>query len=124
MRIGELSRRTGVSIRLLRYYEEKELLRSTRDDNGYREYTEASLDRVHKIRGLLEHGIPTRIIRTILPCLNSPGAIHMRVVAPETLAKLEHERDQIQRRIEALAKDREAIDAYLEQARPRLRGLS
>ncbi|MCP2169113.1 MerR family transcriptional regulator [Goodfellowiella coeruleoviolacea] len=121
MRIGELARRTGVSVRLLRYYEEQELLRPDRDAHGYRVYPEGSVDRVEKIRGLLASGIPTRIIRAILPCLNSPGSIHMRVVAPETLDKLEREREQIQRRIDALTADREAIDAYLAQARPRLR---
>ena len=40
MRIGELSRRTGVPERLLRYYEEQDLLHPQRLPSGYREYTE------------------------------------------------------------------------------------
>lgn len=40
MRIGELARRTGVSVRALRYYEEQGLLVPARAANGYREYTE------------------------------------------------------------------------------------
>ncbi|MGP4020719.1 MerR family transcriptional regulator [Saccharopolyspora sp. 5N708] len=121
MRIGELADRTGVSVRLLRYYEEQGLIRPSRDDLGHRSYPEGSVDRVLKIRGLLDSGIPTRIIRDILPCLNKPGAIQMRIVAPEMLANLERERENIQRRIDALTANREAIDDYLTQARPRLR---
>ncbi len=121
MRIGELAERTGVSVRLLRYYEEQGLIRPARDDLGHRAYTEGSVDRVQKIRGLLDAGIPTRIIRDILPCLDKPGAIHMRIVAPEMLANLEQERAKIQWRIEALTANRDAIDDYLAQARPRLR---
>jgi MerR family regulatory protein len=36
LRIGELSRRTGVPTRMLRYYEEQDLLHPERDANGYR----------------------------------------------------------------------------------------
>ncbi|MGX1372208.1 DNA-binding transcriptional MerR regulator [Streptomyces canus] len=43
MRIGELSRRTGVPTRLLRYYEEQDLLHPARDDNGYRSFDEAAV---------------------------------------------------------------------------------
>ena len=41
MRIGELSRRTGVPARLLRYYEEQDLMHPERDSNGYRSYAAA-----------------------------------------------------------------------------------
>ncbi|MER7083896.1 DNA-binding transcriptional regulator, MerR family [Saccharopolyspora kobensis] len=121
MRIGELAERTGVSVRLLRYYEEQDLIRPERDELGHRVYGDGSVDRVGKIRGLLDSGIPTRIIRDILPCLDRPGAIHMRVVAPEMLANLERERAKIQQRVEALSENLSAIDDYLSKARPNLR---
>ncbi|MFB6640979.1 MerR family DNA-binding transcriptional regulator [Streptomyces chartreusis] len=38
MKIGELSSRTGVSVRLLRYYEEQGLLLSQRTAGGHRSY--------------------------------------------------------------------------------------
>lgn len=79
------------------------------------------MDRVHKIRGLLDSGIPTRIIRDILPCLEKPGAIHMRIVAPEMLANLERERAKVEERMESLADNLDAIDDYLAKARPNLR---
>ncbi len=40
MRISEVSRRTGVSIRSLRYYEQKQLLCARRLENGYRDLDE------------------------------------------------------------------------------------
>ncbi|MFM2482356.1 MerR family DNA-binding transcriptional regulator [Celerinatantimonas sp. YJH-8] len=36
MKISELSRKTNVSIRMIRYYEKKELLQPTRTSSGYR----------------------------------------------------------------------------------------
>ena len=67
MRIGELSCRTGVPARLLRYYEEQDLLHPERDSNGYRCYDAADADRVEQIRGLLDSGLTTEIISRILP---------------------------------------------------------
>ena len=72
MRIGELAERTGTARRLLRYYEEQGLTVSSRAANGYREYDEAVVDRVLQIRGLLDSGLPTRIIKQLLPCLADP----------------------------------------------------
>ena len=43
MRISELSRRTGVSIRSLRYYEQKRLLCARRLSNGYRDLDEEAV---------------------------------------------------------------------------------
>lgn len=76
MLIGELSRRTGVSTRLLRYYEEQELLLPGRDGHGYRSYPEDALVRVEQIRRLLEAGVPTREIRHLIPCATKEGLLH------------------------------------------------
>jgi hypothetical protein len=40
VRISEVSRRTGVSIRSLRYYEQRRLLCARRLENGYRDLDE------------------------------------------------------------------------------------
>jgi DNA-binding transcriptional MerR regulator len=66
--IGELSARTGVSARLLRYYESKGLLRARREANGYRVYDEDAVTRVRQIKALLDAGLPTERIREVLPC--------------------------------------------------------
>ncbi|MFB7945768.1 MerR family transcriptional regulator [Kitasatospora phosalacinea] len=113
MRIGQLSERTGTSRRLLRYYEEQQLIVSTRAANGYREYDERLADRVLQIRGLLDAGLPTRIIRQILPCLDKPRAIHFPDATPEMLATLVQERDRMTERINCLVRNRDAMDEYL-----------
>jgi DNA-binding transcriptional MerR regulator len=68
MLIGDLSRLTSVSPRLLRYYEEQGLLEATRGPNGYRSYDDNAVTTVRKIRVLLKAGLPTEAIRTVLPC--------------------------------------------------------
>ncbi|MEV0146769.1 MULTISPECIES: MerR family transcriptional regulator [unclassified Nonomuraea] len=69
MLIGELSRRTGVSARLLRYYEAQGLLDAGRAPNGYRDYDEDSVVTVRQIRALLDAGLSTEVIRSVLPCV-------------------------------------------------------
>lgn len=116
MRIGQLSERTGTSRRLLRYYEEQELVTSSRSANGYRDYDEACVDRVRQIRGLLDAGLPTRIIKQILPCLTT-RAIHVSDATPETIAILEREHERMTERIRCLVRNRDAISDYLDAVR-------
>ncbi|GAA4624206.1 MerR family transcriptional regulator [Actinoallomurus vinaceus] len=117
MRIGELSERTGTSRRLLRYYEEQGLIVSERCANGYRDYDPRFVDRVMQIRGLLDAGLPTRIIKQILPCLDKPRSIHFPDATPEMIATLERERDRMTERVECLTRNRDAIAEYLEEVR-------
>jgi DNA-binding transcriptional MerR regulator len=117
MRIGELSKRTATSRRLLRYYEEQGLLVSERSPNGYREYDERFVDRIIQIRGLLDAGLPTRIIKQILPCLDKPRVIYFPDATPEMIATLEHERDRMTERVNFLIRNRDAIAQYLDAVR-------
>jgi DNA-binding transcriptional MerR regulator len=117
MRIGELSERTGTSRRLLRYYEEQGLIGAKRHPNGYREYDESFVDKVRQIRELLASGLPTRVIRQILPCLDSPRVIHVADATPETIATLERERERMTDRIRTLEHNRDAITEYLDRVR-------
>jgi DNA-binding transcriptional MerR regulator len=69
MRIGELASEAGVSVRVLRHYEAQGLAHSERKPNGYRDYPPLAVERVRRIRALLECGFSTRQIRQVLPCL-------------------------------------------------------
>ncbi|MCX5055196.1 MULTISPECIES: MerR family transcriptional regulator [unclassified Streptomyces] len=120
MRIGELSHRTGVPTRLLRYYEEQDLLSPGRTENGYRDYGEPTVQDVQQIRGLLDSGLTTEMIRAILPYLSGPDEILLPAdrLTPETAALLQAHIDRIQARIDCLARNRDRLTAYLAAVRP------
>jgi DNA-binding transcriptional MerR regulator len=114
MRIGELAERTGVPRRLLRYYEEQGLITPRRLDNGYREYDGHLVDRVMKVRGLLDAGIPTRIIADMLPCLDQPQDIVVANPDPELRTILVRERERMAERISLLEHNLGALTRYIE----------
>jgi DNA-binding transcriptional MerR regulator len=122
VRIAELAERTTVSPRSLRYYEEQGLLSPDRDANGYRDYAECLVDRVMQIRDLLDAGLPTRIIKQVLPCLDEPREILFCDATPELIADLERERERIDVRVRCLTRNRDAITSYLEALRERTSG--
>lgn len=113
MRIGELAKVTGVAPRMLRYYEEQGLIAPRRLDNGYRVYDDYLIDRVQKIRGLIDAGIPTRIVADILPCLGKPQTIVVENADPALQAILAEERDRMDEKIRFLTHNRDAITSYL-----------
>jgi DNA-binding transcriptional MerR regulator len=115
MLIGELAQRSGVSRRLLRYYEEQGLIVPGRAVNGYREYGESHVDVVRQITGLLDAGLPTRIIAQLLPCLDQPQTIYVPDVTPEMIDTLRLEQARMSERIDFLTRNRDAIADYLEK---------
>ncbi|KDN18942.1 MerR family transcriptional regulator [Amycolatopsis rifamycinica] len=110
MRIGELSQRTGVSPRSLRYYEEQGLLKSSRSAAGQRHYPDAAVQRVSLIRQLFDAGMSSRVIATVLPCVDAPSDLD---VAEETFVAMMRERDRIDAEIAHLAETRDALDVLL-----------
>ncbi|MFD8692536.1 MerR family transcriptional regulator [Streptomyces sp. NPDC059651] len=66
MQIGELSKRTRIPIRMLRYYEERGLLRPERAPSGYRHYQEADVEQATLVSSLVRSGLPTRLILPLL----------------------------------------------------------
>jgi DNA-binding transcriptional MerR regulator len=110
MRIGELSTRTGVSPRSLRYYEEQGLLTSSRSDTGQRHYSAETVQRVSLIRQLFDAGMSSQVIATVLPCVDVPGDLD---VAEETFTAMMRERDRIDDDIAHLIATRDALDALI-----------
>ncbi|MBL1105835.1 MerR family transcriptional regulator [Streptomyces sp. 5-8] len=111
MLIGELAVRTATSPRLLRHYEAAGLLTPHRRANGYREYTEADVPRVRRIRTLLTAGLPARVVASLLPCTTDtetgpalaacpgvPEALRRRLTElDERAERLETERTELRR---------------------------
>jgi DNA-binding transcriptional MerR regulator len=114
MKIGELSSRTGVSHRMLRYYEQQGLLDTRRSSNGYRHYGQDAPVTVAQIRGLLAAGIPTDVIRDILPC--AQGATPTLTPCPDLIATLRTQLAEQQSRIDCLQQNRDALRRYLDTA--------
>lgn len=67
MRVGELARRTGLSVRALHHYDEIGLLVPTeRTDAGHRRYTAADVARLQQIVSLRSVGLSLDAIRAVL----------------------------------------------------------
>jgi DNA-binding transcriptional MerR regulator len=114
MRIGELSRRTGVSARLLRYYEEQGLLAPSRRPSGYREYQGSDVEQVRRIRVLLAAGLSTVKIAYALPGLCANG--DQLAPCPGLLRDLKQERARIDEAIQALRASRAVLDSVISAA--------
>jgi len=107
VRIGELSSKTGVSVRALRYYEEQSLLASERSSSGQRHYPGPAVDRVHLIQMLYAAGLSSRTIHDLLPCVDA------KVNTPQSRALLRSERDRIDTQIRQLTDARNRLDAVI-----------
>lgn len=67
LKVGELARRTGLTIRTLHHYHEIGLLApSGRSDAGYRLYSRADIARLHGIQALKQLGLPLTDIGAML----------------------------------------------------------
>lgn len=116
MRIGELARRTGVSERSLRYYEEQELLVSDRTPGGHRDYPERAVDRVIRIQELFAAGLTSKKIARLLPCMRDADGGPSEIATPRLVTDLTAERDRIDRMIIELANSRDVLDEVIDAA--------
>ena len=94
------------------------LITPSRCANGPRHYHPRYVDRVLQIRGLLDAGLPGRIVKEILPCLDSLKRSMSRP-PPQMLSLIEEERDLLTSRIDSLRRNRDTIANYLAGARTR-----
>ena len=67
MNIGELARRTGLSVKTIRYYSDEGLVpEASRSPSGYRRYDAAALARLEFVRTLRDLGLDLATIRRVL----------------------------------------------------------
>jgi DNA-binding transcriptional MerR regulator len=96
----------------VRYYEQQRLLTPGRETNGYRSYTEADVDRLNQIVGLVQSGLPTRLVRALMDMQDAVAANHP--TCPRTVAEqLASELTGIEDRIRCLSRSRDTIRDYL-----------
>lgn len=118
MRIGELSRATGVSPRSLRYYEQQGLIHSSREQNGYRDYSPMAVDAVLFIQDLFAAGLSSQLLREVMPCVAQGGTESTPTHLLERVEEVRNDLLQQERRLRAR---RQTLDDYLVGRRaPRL----
>ena len=112
IRIGELARESGASVRALRYYEEQGLLTAERSPSGQRHYARSAVVRVRLIRSLYAAGLNSATIATLLPCVDAPSV----AVTREAVELMRHERERIEEQIAALVATRGHLDEVITAA--------
>jgi DNA-binding transcriptional MerR regulator len=115
LKIGELSRLTGVSSRSLRYYEEQNLLSTTRSSGGTRHYHADVPERVLLIQELFAAGLSSAKILPLLPEVHSP------TTTPDGIAQLLEERNEVDRLARELLEARDRLDDLIVAKQLRLR---
>lgn len=111
MRIGELARRTGVSVRMLRYYEEEGFLAPGRASSGYRIYSETDELIVVRINVLRAAGLTLNVIEKILPCVRNAGPFFEP--CDDLKKTLSEQLLQLDQRIVALTRSRAVVASFL-----------
>jgi DNA-binding transcriptional MerR regulator len=109
LKIGELAHRTGVSVRALRYYEEKGVLRPSRTPSGYRTFIDPDVRTVAHIRNLLAAGLGMGLIGEILSCMSGES-----LLLADCRERLEAERRRMTQDIDRLAHARSLLEQLLE----------
>jgi DNA-binding transcriptional MerR regulator len=111
MKIGELARITGASVRSLRYYEQRRLLLPRRTAGEQRIYEHDAIERVLLIKELFAAGLSSDGVVKLLPCIDSGTA---------TRATLEHlmcERARLDAEVSRMTATRDRLDHIITETR-------
>ena len=102
LKIGDFSKLSRVSIRMLRYYDEIGLLKPAETDRftDYRYYSEAQLPAVCRIKALRDMGFSLADICAILPIYDDRERLDAFLAARQT--ELERQRDDVAQRLRLL----------------------
>lgn len=109
MKIGEASKRSGVSQRMIRHYEGLELIpRAARRESGYRDYDESDVHTLRFIRRARDLGFPIEEIRQLVALWQdrSRSSADVKALALARAAELDRkarELDEMRRTLEHLA---------------------
>ena len=109
MNIGEVSRRSGLSDKTIRYYESIDLVKPMRHDNGYRTFRESDLDKLIFLGRSRSLGFSIEDCRTLL-LLNedeSRSSKEVKKVAQQHL-------DQIEKKISNLLDMQRTLSTLIE----------
>jgi len=93
LKVGELARRAGLTVRALHHYDEIGLLRPTgRSDSGYRLYSRDDFARLHGIQTLRRMGLSLADVALLL----DGGTVSLRAILARQIEALDQEITQAQ----------------------------
>ena len=113
MRIKEAAQAVGCTCRAIKFYEEKGLLPAVaREENGYRDYTQEDIRRLHEIQAYRKLGISVEDIRRLLD--RDDGALLQEIL--ERKREELHEREQELHALEDFlsTRDAQALDEAID----------
>ncbi|WP_393071655.1 MerR family DNA-binding transcriptional regulator [Streptomyces sp. LN704] len=107
IRIGEVARGAGVSVRAVRYYEQQGLLTPQRSPSGQRLYRQDAISLVRFFQQMYAAGLTSRRITELLPCWDAGHT------DADQRAMLRVERERIQAKIDELEAARDRLDQVI-----------
>lgn len=119
MRIGDVAKRTGVSVDALRFYEERGLIKPQRTANGYRLYPQETLQLLGYIKLAQQLGFSLTEIGENLPLLWSTeggSSDHLAELFAQKIALLDERMAQMQALRNVLAERAEHVCPLLDRA--------
>jgi DNA-binding transcriptional MerR regulator len=114
MHIKDLAERAGVTVKAVRYYESRGLIRPRREANGYRSYDDADVTVVREVRALLSLGLTAEQTHPFVECLRAGN--DRADVCPASLSAYRDRIAEIDARITELADLRGQLADLLAQA--------
>ncbi len=103
MKVGELARRNGMTVRTLHHYDEIGLLKPNgRTESGHRLYSDADIERLQQIRSLRQLGFPLAEIHDLLTDLDDAALSLIEMHIERVLEQLQVQQ-QLCSQLEAIA---------------------
>ena len=103
MKIGELADKTGMASSAIRYYEQSGLLpKAERGANGYRDYSEAAVERLRRIQMAQSLGFSLDAIRSVF-------ASHEELSKDDLLRKLDGRLQEIEQLMNTLREQQQHL---------------
>lgn len=107
MRVGEIAKKAGVTVRTLQYYDKEGLLSpSAESDGGFRLYNDKDMAKLIQIIMMKQLGIPLSEIKKRLAALDTPS---------DVINVLTDQANAIRKKIEVLSESLSAIEALKEE---------
>lgn len=114
MHIGELSEKTGLSLRTIRHYDDVGILKASgRTEGGFRIYTVEDLQRLLLIRRMKPLGFSLEEMTELLAVIDLLQSGEPGSDTPQTREKLDHFIDEAGTRRERLRQQLEMADEFL-----------